>query len=184
MKTLVIFLVLAMAAVMSNAQGLIELKEARVEFNPLDNQVSQVGNRFSYTVKEKYSGEFQKDPLAFVKQHFDVNQFIEEVSDKGYSSYEVSFKTNKGDLLAKYNSNGELLNTFQKFENVAMPNAVYHQIYRENLGWSMVKNQHIKKEKDGVINQNFYKVTMKKGNKKRNLKLEAASPERIALNQN
>lgn len=181
MKTLVIFLVLAFATAAGNAQELIELQEARVNYNPLSSSATKVGNAFSYTVVETYRGEFEKDPLGFVKKHFDIQQIINEFADNNYSSYEISFKSRKGSLLAEYDQNGKLVSTSQKFKNIALPNIICHQLFREHKGWAMVDNAHIAKSRNGKIKQNYYRITMQNGNKKRNVKIDAMAPVSNAL---
>ena len=89
MKTLIISIALVLVAGISQAQ-IIELDEARVSFSP----VSVIDeNSFSVSILENYAGEFEKDPLAFMKNNFDILEFISQLPGDDYESYLVSFRS-------------------------------------------------------------------------------------------
>ncbi|HSI70028.1 MAG TPA: hypothetical protein VK941_07335 [Gillisia sp.] len=180
MKTLAISLVLVLAAAMSHAQGLIELNETRVDYSPLFSEITQQGNMYIMKVRENRSGEFEKDPLTFLNKNFNVQQFIALVNDQDYDSYQVSFKSNKGDLRADYDKEGNLEYVSHRFKNIAMPYPLMQKLYKENEGWSVVKNVHVAYGKDGKIDRSFYKVTLKNGKQERRLKIDAPQADRIA----
>lgn len=181
MKTLVIFILLGFSAVMTNAQGVIELNEARVDYNPLFTQVKHNGNMFTAQIKESYLGQFEQDPMDFVKQNFDVNQLIAETDDKKYDSYFVSFKSRKGELKVNYDKKGNIVNAFQRFKNVPLPQAVAQQLFKENKGWSMTKNVHVASERNGKLNRDFYRITMENGKDRKKVKLDAGEAREIGV---
>ena len=177
MKTLIISTVLVLFAGFSQAQ-IIELEEARVSFSP----VSLIDeNSFSVSVLENYAGEFEKDPLVFMKNNFDIEEFISQLQDEDYESYLVSFRSRKGELRAEFDKVGNLLATNLRFENILLPRDICHQLYRDHKGWTMVKNVHIASGKKDVVNKNFYRITMKNGKEKKNLKIEASKEIRTAM---
>lgn len=177
MKTLIISIALVLVAGISQAQ-IIELEEARVSFSP----VSLIDeNSFSVTVRENYTGEFEKDPLAFMKNNFDIREFISQLQGKDYESYLVSFRSRKGELQAEFDKVGNLLSTNQRFENIALPLDICHQLYREHKGWTMVKNVHIASSKKDVVNKDLYRITMRNGKEKKNLKIDARNDIRTAM---
>lgn len=181
MKTLAISLVLVLAAAVSHAQGIIELNETRVDYSPLFSEMTQQGNLYYMKVKEKHVREFEKDPLTFLDKNFNAKQFIALVKDKDYDSYQVNFKSKKGDLRAEYDKTGNLEYVFHKFKNIAMPNPVMQKLYMENEGWSVIKNVHIAYGKKGNIDKSFYKVTLKNGKQERKVKIDAPQAERFAV---
>lgn len=181
MKTLAISLVLLLAASISQAQGIIELNETRVDYSPLFSEMTQHGNLYYMKVKENYVREFEKDPVTFLNKNFDAQQFISLINDRDYDSYHVNFKSRKGDLRAEYDRTGNLEYVFHKFKNIAMPNPVMKQLYKENEGWSVVKTVHIAYGKKGKLDRSFYKVTLKNGKQERKVKIEAPQADRLAV---
>ena len=177
MKTLIFSIALVLCAGFSQAQ-IIELDEARVSFSP----VSLIDeNSFSVTVRENYAGEFEKDPLAFMKNNFDIREFISQLQGEDYESYLVSFRSRKGELRAEFDKVGNLLATNLRFENIALPLDICHLLYREHKGWTMVKNVHIARSKKDVVNKDLYRITMRTGKEKKNLKIDARKDIRTAM---
>ena len=184
MKTLFIYLVLAIYGGALHAQEITELKEAKVGFFPLSSEVVKDGDRFIYNVKENYAGEFEKDPTAFLANYFTSENFVSEVKKEKYDSYTVTLKSKKGKLEAHYDRDGNLRKTSEKFENIILPNHLRHQLYRDHKGWTMVKNMRVKNAKDGIVNKNFYRIKMELDNKTRNIRIDASLAEdgRMASN--
>lgn len=180
MKTLIFSIVLVLCAGFSQAQ-IIELEEARLSYNPV---ALDAANSFKVTVNENYIGEFEKDPLAFMKNNFDIQEFISQVESEDYDYYLVSFRSRKGELRAEFDKVGNLLNTNQRFENILLPNDICHQLYRDHKGWEMVKNIHIGRSRNGVVNKDLYRITMMNGKQKKNLKIDAQKDNRTAMASN
>lgn len=174
MKKTIIFVTLAFLSVVGNAQEVIKLKEAKVEFSPVSQQITNLGNSFIVNIKETFNGEFEQDPVSFMKTHFDIKKVIAELEVKGFDSYQVSFKSRKGELNADFDNKGNLMATALKFENIIVPSQLQYQLYRDYKGWAMVKTLHVASESNGSIKEDFYKVIMKKGKKKVNLKINAS----------
>lgn len=170
---MVIFVALAFSAIMSNAQEVIKLKEAKVGFNASTTNIVNHGNSLTVNIKEAFNGEFEQDPITFMKTYFDIHEVIAELGVNAYNSYQVSFRSRKGELNADFDNKGNLLATALKFENIIVPSQLQHQLYRDYKGWAMIKNAHIASESNGSVKENYYKVTMKKGKKKVNLKINA-----------
>lgn len=175
MKTLVIILILAFSVSISNAQEVIELNEAKVAFNPLsglDGPVKQI----SIKIAENAPGEFEKDPIAFVNNHFDISPYLSQIPGEEFYAFQVTFKTRKGHLIADFNGDGKLVKTSQKFENILLPYELQKQLYRDHKGWSMVKNKVVARGNEDKIDKAVYKITMQNGRQKKNLKYEV-TPE-------
>lgn len=173
MKTLVFYLVLTLFAGISNAQEITELKEARVGFAPYTSKVKRSGNNFSFKVSEIQVGEFEKDPMLFMNNNFNIKNFIAEVKAENYRNYTVTFKSSRGRFYADFNSKGELLRSVSKFDNVKLPGELRHQLYREHKGWVMTGNSHLTRSRDGGIDQNFYKIRLVNGKERKNIVYQA-----------
>lgn len=180
MKTLVSFIVLALSVAVTNAQGVVELDEARVDYT-LFEEMSRRGNNFTVNIRENYPGEFLKDPVAFLEKNFDINEFVAFTQDHNYDSYHITLKNRKGVLKADYDRHGKLGKTSYKFKNVYLPYALTQQIYLDNKGWSLVKTVHIGKGNNGKIEKSFYRLTMKNGKEKKRLKIDTNPGTRTGI---
>lgn len=83
-----------LSAGFSQAQ-IIELEEARLSFSPVSLGEDNV---YSVNVLENYVGEFEKDPLVFMQNNFDIKEFIAQVQREDFEYYLVSFRTKKGNF--------------------------------------------------------------------------------------
>lgn len=175
MKKHIIILVLTLMTVAVHSQGVIELKETTLNYNPVTYDIVESGNTFALNIKENSTGEFEKNPMAFMEKHFNIHSLINQIGDRGYDTYRVVLKSRKGALNAEYDKAGTLLYANLKFTNVLIPYELQRKLYQDYKGWEMVKNQHIAKEKEGVAKIDFYRVKMKKGNKTKNLKFDVAN---------
>src|SRR5690606_2810673 len=155
MKKIIITLALVLSVTIGYSQEVIELNEAQVNYNPV-TAIAGKGNSFSVKIKEAAQGEFEKDPLSFMDKYFDINQVINEIGNKKYQSYQVTFRSRKGQMNAEFDNKGNLLSTYLKFTNVLIPYELKNQLYKDYKGWAMIKNQHIAKGKNGEVNSDFY----------------------------
>ncbi len=180
MKTLVIILILAFSASVSHAQEVIELNEAKVGFNAstvLDGPTKKI----SVKISENLPGEFERNPIAFVNSRFDITPYLSQNSKDEFYSYQVTFKTRKGQLQADYDKEGNLVKTVQNFDNIILPYDLAQKLYKEHKGWAMVKNNMVANGKKDKIDKAVYRVTMKNGNKKRNLKFDVVPSSNNAV---
>lgn len=175
MKTLIFYLTVALWAGVMNAQEVIQLNETRVGFNPLDANVTSNGTSFSFSVKEAYAGQFEQDPLLFMMEHFDVNNFISQIADKQHDYFQVTFKSRKGVFIADFDKKGNLLGSSQRFESVVLPQELRKQLAEKYKGWSVLKTVHKARGNGGENTVDFYQLKIANGKKKKNLKINAAS---------
>jgi len=186
MKTLIFYLLLIAVTVVGHAQEqkITQLEEAKVGFAPLDAKITRIGDSFSYTVEEAYAGEFTKDALGFMKANFDIKNFIAEFDGNEYTSYLVTFKSNKGYLSADFNQDGKLVKTYQKFKDIVLPLDVRRELYMANKGWTMTSNKYIASGRGDLTEKEVYKVKLENGNQKRNIKLDprSVSGNSVAVN--
>lgn len=117
MKKLVYLLLLA--GIGTGQAQVIQLDEARVDAKAV--KITSNGEDLKYGVVENYKGQFHQNPIAFIKEKFDIHSFIEQVKGRHYDFYVVEFKNKKGYLEANFDEEGTLLGTAQKFKNIALP---------------------------------------------------------------
>ncbi|CAM4025724.1 hypothetical protein [Gillisia hiemivivida] len=182
MKTMLLFVILLLSMGAMQAQEVIQLGEARISYNPDAIVVDSDLNSLSFTVKEKYNGEFSKNPIQFMKQNFDFKGLLSslEGSDDFYE-FLVTFKSKKGYLEATYNIEGELVNTYQKFSNKTLPLDIRRQVYTQNQGWTMVSNKYVASGRFDRIDKEFYKIKLANNNKLKNIKVVPGSTSDAGL---
>lgn len=170
MKTLVFYLVLLVIGT-SQAQEVTELKEAKVGFAP--SNLERSGDSYSFSVSEAHAGEFEKDPLGFMEANFNIDEFIAQVEDEKYDSYEVNFISKRGYLRADFNKEGDLVRSNSRFKNIILPEKLRSQLYRDHQGWEMTKNIRITTGKNGLVNRDYYKIKLENGKDRKKIILEA-----------
>ncbi len=183
MKTLFFSILLLAVTAVSQAQEIV-LEEAKVGFAPLDAKIIQDGDAFSYKVDEAYGGEFAKDPIAFMKDNFDIKNFIVEHESKGYDSYQITFRSAKGALKADYDKDGNLVRTYQKFKNVVMPLNVRRMVYASYKGWTIKENKYIASGNRDMVDKEVYKLKMERGGEKQRVKLDPRSEGALSVASN
>ncbi|MCM4159818.1 hypothetical protein DHB64_07940 [Antarcticibacterium sp. W02-3] len=142
----------------------IPLDPATVTFQKVKTS-SNLGN-VTIEVKENYANYFSKDPIKFIEENFSLASLdLDE-----YEEIEVKFISNKGFLLATYDANGELKDTFQKFRDITLPRAVWSEIYNDNIGWSMAGNLYIASGTKNNLENQKYKVKLVNGKEVKRVK--------------
>lgn len=163
MKSIFVLLALGFSMVVCTAQEVQELKEARVEFASPSSFLR--GSSLIFKIPETYSGEFEKNPLRFMKSYFDIKPVIAQLGDK--DEYRVTFKSKKGQLNADFDRSGKLLYYSLKFKDVLVPYPLMVQLYKDHKGWALVRSQHQAKGNGDKPGRAIYKVRMKNGNKEK-----------------
>lgn len=184
MKTLIFSLLLVVATSVSHAQKITELEEAKVGFAPLNVEVSEDGDSFTYRVHEAYTGEFVDNPIAFMKTNFDIENFIATHADQNFDSYIITFTSGQGFLKADFDKEGELVRTYQKFKNVLLPLDVRRDLYTATKGWTMTENLYIASGRGDMLEKEMYKVKLENGNRKQTVKLDPRSNAKSSVVSN
>ncbi len=171
MKKFITFIFVVGWVLCSYSQKVIQLEETELTFVPSAKMLYNDYDQGKFVVKEAYANQFQRDAIKFVKENFDVYGFMRANDHKDYDSFIVSVKSSKGYLKANYNRNGDLVSTFQKFNNIVLPLNVRGEFYTKSKGWTMIANQYIARSKGEVINDAKYIITLQQGNKKDKIKI-------------
>jgi hypothetical protein len=173
MKTLVISFMLSLTALIINAQEVTVLDETRLFYAPVNAQVVQDGDNYTYKVREDQGRQFARDPIAFMKANFNIQNFIGHTAHKNYHAYMVTFKSTDGALIAHFDRNGKLLQTRQQFKNVVLPSNIRNNMHNTYKGWVLTKAKYTARTKGEILAKAVYKVRLENGSEKENLKIDA-----------
>lgn len=169
-RVILLFIVLCGIATMK-AQEVIQLDEARIDFVLDEINISDV-NAIKLVVKEAFTGEFHENPIKFVRDKFDFNAFLDAVVNRDeFDEYLVTFNTRKGFLEALYSNDGDLVTTYQSFQDIVLPRALRIDLYNQHKGWTMTGNKYIASGKGYELNREVYKIKLENGNKKKTVKI-------------
>lgn len=154
------------------AQKLVRLDELKMTM-PSDNfKVDPGSSRLTFIIPQEYTGEFVKDALTFVKNKFDISEVIEANRDSEFDKYNITFKSSKGALRARYDADGNLRYSSQVFRNIAMPYPTTVEILKENRDWLLASNKRVSISKEWNITKEYYLVKLKKGKARKTVRLD------------
>ncbi|MCK0114692.1 hypothetical protein [Gelidibacter sp. F63206] len=173
MKTLIIILLLVLGTTVSQAQHVTHLDEVKVVKTALKSKFIKGNNEIIIKIENANVLEFTKNPIAFMYNHFDVQNFISELDLDKFDRYVVTLKSKDGYMVAKFDSDGELLNTRQSFKNILLPYDMRIELYKSYKGWTMTKNKYNATTKGEILNKEIYRISFRKGNQKQNVKINS-----------
>lgn len=183
MKPMMILLLILCWIGNAEAQVVTQLEEARVTYSPEVRIVTDLDN-VEFKVKENYVGHFSENPVRFIKENFDIDELLETIVTKDFEEIRVSFNNRKGQLIATFNKDGDLLETSQQFKDIVLPRNVRDELYHEHNGWTMVKNKYVASGKGYMIQKEKYRIRLNNGNQNKNITIIPAVPAggRVASN--
>ena len=173
MKKSILSVLFIAVSVIANAQ-ITQLAEANVVYKPFDSEISKNQNRYSFTINENFVREFDKNPVGFMTDNFDIFSFMRSIEEE-YDTYEVTFSSEKGNLLANFNKDGELLSTYQNFKDILLPLEIRREVYLNNKGWTMTGNKYVATGTASLIEKENYKIKLEKDGQKRTVKYNGDS---------
>jgi len=176
MKNVIFYSLLFLCVVSVKAQEVTQLEATTVTL--VSDGISYLDNNV-FIVRENYAGELSENPVKFMKENFDIQSYISYLDLKKSTdfqkshkeSYEVLFSTNKGDLVAKFSKDGELIETSQNFKNILVPSNIRKELYANYKGWNMVKNTYTASGEGDQIDKELYRIKLKNGNKSQIVKI-------------
>ena len=169
MKKLITGLFLLACVAAGHSQ--IVLDEARITSDPTSLKVDPVTGMLVLTIPESHFGEFEEDPLNFVRTRLDIKKFLADNEKEDFAYIEVIFKTNKGRLIAEYDDAGELLSTYMKLKNVPLPDQVRMVILEKHHDARFLSSNHVVTTRGWDVKKDIYRVKIYDGTKNRNLKV-------------
>lgn len=166
-----VLLCLLLFGFISSGHSQILLKEAKVNYRPESMKIDPNSNNLVIKLPEKVAGEFQKDPLEYMRTQFDIQKFIVDNQDLDYDSFLVNFKSTKGYLRANFDRRGDLVSSFQKFKDVRLPESARLKIQEKYRDAAIVGNKYVASSKGWEISKESYIVKIKDGNKTRRVRV-------------
>jgi hypothetical protein len=146
-----------------NSQILLE--ETMIKYQPVSLALDQESHQLSIKLPEKLSGEFQQNPLAFMKTRFNVQKFLKDNEQADYDAFEVFFKSRKGFLRASFNKAGDLISSNQKFKNIPLPQDVRLEVFRLHRDAMVEGTKYIAFSKGWDITKEIYRIKIRDGDK-------------------
>lgn len=164
-KLVILFLLVGMTT--GQAQ-IIQLDEARVNASSVKLNAD---GELKFSVVESYSNEFVKNPIAFMKKNFDIQNFIDQMGSGSYDTYAVEFRNKKGHLTANFDNKGKLLGIAQDFRDIVVPLDVARELVKNHKGWLMTKNRYLASGKGDLIDKELFRITLRNGEDTRRIKI-------------
>ncbi|WP_224490391.1 hypothetical protein [Robertkochia flava] len=157
MKTLVV----SMLAILTI--GIVTAQEVPVELE--DVVVSAKNEKFLSTVQDEYTPDIARDMEALAARYdLEHNPFsLTHITNITQTDYVVEFISNKGYMYAVYDENGDISVCSERYKNIAIPKPVRDQVYNENTGWQIDKNQYKSVFKDDQLIKREFKMYLKNG---------------------
>lgn len=91
-------------------------------------------------------------------------------SNNKFLTYDVSFKETNANIKARFNSDGEILNSIEIYTNMRLPLSLAKKVITENKNWAIVNNTQIINYDHKNGSRNEYLITLKKGSESKQLK--------------
>ncbi|MFD1095920.1 hypothetical protein [Salegentibacter chungangensis] len=155
MKTLVLGILLLGLSSLGYAQRL-DVERVMLE----DVKVSTLNSDYLHAIQD------DKTPLNLIGVQrliasYDINDasFYDPENDR----YEVYFKTENGNSTVYYDGKGKILKSHEYYKDVKVPIEIWKQIYKDNEGWSMIKNKYSSTYSDSELRNRKYKVFLSDG---------------------
>lgn len=163
MKNLILGLLLFGFIAAGHSQ--IVLDEAKVDYKPSSMLIDPVTATLVINIPEKKVGEFESDPLLFMKNRFDIKKMVKDNSKSDFREYHVTFVSNKGYLQARFSRDGDLIASKQRFVNTTLPGDVRLEIARLYEGAAIQKSKHFASTKGWDLHKEYYKIKLNDGDK-------------------
>ena len=172
MKRVMIILLMFGSIGLSQAQKTEELKEATVEYISTDMKMDPHTHAVAITIPENTYGEFKNSPLTFIEKRFSPYQMVRENENQKFDSFEVYFNIDNGYVVAKYDEEGDLLSTFQRFNDIQLPEQARDIIMKKMGNDTQILSANMTAVSDGWdVSKEVYRVNVKNGSKTQKVKL-------------
>ena len=94
--------------------------------------------------------------------------------DPNFETIQVVFSQSNGKIIAVYDNDGEIIKSYERFKDVALPPVVLSSIYKnDHHGWQLKKDIYQVFYQQGEDVKKIYKVQLRKGKLKKNLTIDA-----------
>lgn len=157
--------------------GFAQEEERAIELEGVT--VSPINLDYMYTVIDKnMPRSVQK--LEQKAALFDVTEL--EIYNGQFEAYEVFFEQPNGSIIATYDEVGKIIQSYERFKDIALPLAIREYIYEKNPGWKIHKDIYVVSYYDNKDVSKIAKVQLLKDGLKRNLKVDINEVYQLAQN--
>ncbi|MHA6280612.1 hypothetical protein ACXYMT_10560 [Salinimicrobium sp. CAU 1759] len=170
MKKLIIGIFLLAFIATGNSQILLD--EAKVDYKKASMKLDPATQTLVIHIPEKKVGEFGKDPLIFMKNNFDVESFLKDNADQDFAEFQVNFVSNKGYMTARFNGDGDLISSQQRFKNMRLPQDVQLEIAQLYNGANVLSTKSFAQSKGWIIDKEYYKIKLDDGERTRRVRID------------
>ncbi|MFC4722038.1 hypothetical protein ACFO5O_06880 [Geojedonia litorea] len=105
-----------------------------------------------------------------------------EVFDKEYEGYLVDFAGDSFNVKTSYDSEGFIISSNERFEDVLLPHYLRQSVYKEYPGWIAHSNSYSVQYNHKTGAKKRYKVQLRKDGKRKNLKIDVQSDMSLVYN--
>jgi len=134
----------------------------------------------SLDVNSKYLNAIASEDLDINVKNLEKETAFYKLAESGlnmeeYDSFKVVFEIPEGKIIARYNKECEILNTFEKFKNVQLPRTVLISVSEQYPNWRIVDSfykVYYNGETGNAKKQ--YKVKVENGTKSKQVKLNGS----------
>ena len=128
------------------------------------------------TVQDDHTAPFVK-AMENKAARYDITE--SKVFDREFDAYEVVFDAIKkdgsdGTIIATYDQNGKILNSIERYKNIALPKAIRDVCLKQYPDYRIHKDFYlVSYDYNENTAKKIYKVQMRNGSSKKNLKIDA-----------
>lgn len=173
MKNVMFYLLMMSVLFIGQAQELKQLEKN-------SSLLKSLSQGYSASLQETYPDEFRKDPIKFLTSHVDIPGFIAKLKNQGDDYYRISCKSKKGNLVVRFNENGEIIEAVQRFKDIPLPHTIMANIYRDHKGWEVTNVVYKCISKKDKPNKQGFVIKLKKDKKKKRLRISPALDTRLS----
>lgn len=129
----------------------------------LENDPNENHN-MDFSIPENEVKKFSLDPITYIKEHFNMVEYISKNPGKKAENYHVYFRSPKGYVMVTYDRSGNMKKTYQNFQDVNLPREIMKEIYQSHKGWVVTEVKYTASGNRDYVNKKRYKIRLKKGN--------------------
>ncbi len=85
--------------------------------------------------------------------------------------YRITFRQSEGKIQATYDDQGNMLHSYERFNDIAFPVTVRNRVYLMYPGWKMASNTYVVSYYRNKEVEKSYKVRLEKGNLRKEVKI-------------
>jgi len=163
MKTLITgLLFVGLTSLGFSQNGIEQVELSEVNVTPLN---------LSYLnkVQDSDTPERAKE-LENIASRYDVTE--SKVFNRKFEAYEVIFKETDGSIVATYDSDGKIISSLERFNDVLLPYKVRNAVFSEYPDWSLHKDSYLVSYYLDQDVKKVYKIQLRKDGKRKNLKVD------------